>query len=295
MRTRGSAGGADPAQTGPVYQCGQCGTTQVEENRCDQCGRIMAKLADESCPDCQDESALTPVTAWEAGGELYESAEAAAAWEVSAPEREAAEQRSRRSLDEAIAASDARRRQRVRTMLPRMRALRERLDPVAAPRLCQELDASIGNMERGEDPYNLMLYFSEAARTLVPDEEDAIAASGDRGRDMEEREAIAARLRERMLERVRSPEARERIADEWFVHGSGVELTAEVATDALLETMEGVPAPEDGRPTQHPTKIGPGGQVLWMAHCSACGDYVDDVDHQPPADFLCERCEAGLA
>lgn len=29
----------------------------------------------------------------------------------------------------------------------------------------------------------------------------------------------------------------------------------------------------------------------WMAHCVQCGEYVDDMDHEPAADFLCERCE----
>lgn len=39
---------------------------------------------------------------------------------------------------------------------------------------------------------------------------------------------------------------------------------------------------------QHPFNAATG---KWMAHCVACGEYVDDDDHEPAADFLCDACE----
>lgn len=29
----------------------------------------------------------------------------------------------------------------------------------------------------------------------------------------------------------------------------------------------------------------------WMAHCNACGTYVDDWTTEPPVDFLCDECQ----
>ena len=44
------------------------------------------------------------------------------------------------------------------------------------------------------------------------------------------------------------------------------------------------------RPEQHP-QVERFGVTMWQAHCNACGTYVDDWEHEPPADFLCEPCE----
>jgi rubrerythrin len=53
---------ADQGQ-GPLYACGQCGSTfsaDAESNRCPDCNRYGRKLAELSCPACED-GELEPV------------------------------------------------------------------------------------------------------------------------------------------------------------------------------------------------------------------------------------------
>ena len=45
------------------------------------------------------------------------------------------------------------------------------------------------------------------------------------------------------------------------------------------------------RDEQHPTYLSEFGYTRWRAHCNVCGTYVDDWPIEPPADFLCYRCE----
>ena len=59
-------GGADQDQ-GPLYECGSCGatfslagSTDGESNRCPECNRFGRKLAELSCPACED-GELEPV------------------------------------------------------------------------------------------------------------------------------------------------------------------------------------------------------------------------------------------
>lgn len=250
----------------------------------------MAKISEESCPDCEEDTEMTPVTAWEQDGELYESPEAAAEWEAGAGAREAEAAVAKARAEERGERVDRAVRERIRLALPRMRAVRERISPETAPRLSASLDSSLEGMEHGEPPFNITLYFPELARVVVPEQEDEIAAAGDRSRSFEDREATAAVVRERMLERVDHPEVRERM-DEMFVHGTGLEFSAETATDALLRTMVGAEPVGGQADRQHPTKVDPGGVVVWMAHCHRCGSYEDDSDTEPPADYLCEGCQ----
>lgn len=43
---------------------------------------------------------------------------------------------------------------------------------------------------------------------------------------------------------------------------------------------------------QHPPVVDRDGDIAYQAHCVRCGVYVEDWDEMPPADYLCERCEA---
>lgn len=43
---------------------------------------------------------------------------------------------------------------------------------------------------------------------------------------------------------------------------------------------------------QHPQEVDADGEIVYQAHCVGCGKYVEDWDEVPPADFLCDDCEA---
>ena len=54
------------------YECSRCGGTQVEDKRCASCNIFMAKVADETCPECEDGQDIHKVELFEAPeGELW--------------------------------------------------------------------------------------------------------------------------------------------------------------------------------------------------------------------------------
>ncbi len=76
-----------------VYECSRCGSTQVDERRCSDCNIFMAKVADQSCPSCEEPIEEEPemLTLWVANdGTSHESDVEAAAWEAGADDRAAA-------------------------------------------------------------------------------------------------------------------------------------------------------------------------------------------------------------
>lgn len=73
---------------------------------------------------------------------------------------------------------------------------------------------------------------------------------------------------------------------------AGAELWAELERAAAVyesipEYLRPVITVPRHRDEQHPRKA----DGRWMAHCNACGTYVDDWTEQPPADFLCDECQ----
>ena len=50
-----------PEPARPVYECSGCGTTQVDDKRCQQCNRFTAKVGDESGPECEGCDDITQV------------------------------------------------------------------------------------------------------------------------------------------------------------------------------------------------------------------------------------------
>lgn len=73
----------------PAYECGACGSqfTSEDGNRCPDCNRFAAKLADASCPECEEPIGGEHGDVEErevyrsADGETHDTADAAAAWD----------------------------------------------------------------------------------------------------------------------------------------------------------------------------------------------------------------------
>lgn len=98
----------DAYDLGPAaYECGTCGSqfTSDESNRCPDCNRFAAKLADASCPECDEPIGGEYGEAEErevyrsADGQVHNTADEAVAWDDPAAtaerERKAAEGTSR--------------------------------------------------------------------------------------------------------------------------------------------------------------------------------------------------------
>ncbi len=221
---------------GPVYECSRCSATQVEERRCLNCNIFMAKLADQSCPSCEDGEAIERVAAWEAeDGSLHLSEAEADEWDAGAPERAARAVKHKAEMDAYL---DARFAERVRSnerLLPGLRALAARLGD-DAPSMLGGVTYSITSIEREPDypPCSIQVGLAELARVLLDDAEEAIAVGTDHARPYEEREAAAAALRERLIPLITNAELLVRVDDSFFGFGCHLVVDADVLIDQFV-------------------------------------------------------------
>lgn len=222
---------------GPVYECSRCNGTQIDERRCPECHIFMAKVADSSCPACEDGEAITEVEAFSsADGDLHLSAEEAAAWDADAPERAAEQVRHKEKMDAYLDSWSEERRAVCAALLPRMRLLLAALPEGAVPELHQTVALTVESMERdptGFSIYTMMVGLDDLGRLLLPgDETEALIATGrDYGLSYDDREIASGR----MLERLRPllvPEVLERFDDHFS--GFGTRHGFDVA-DVLFE------------------------------------------------------------
>lgn len=222
-----------------VFECSRCSGTQVEENRCASCGLLMARLAESSCPDCESGD-ITPMTAWEQGGELYESEAAVEVRRAEAAANALTKEALQAESDLFAETERLGRVARNKALLPRAQALRARLDPASAPRLCRWLDQITEDLCRQEDgtPSTAPLEFNELALLTVPGCEDDLAFLDDYDQPYEDQAPIQAALKGRMRARIRHPGLLERTKGSMFSHGCALGVEAEDAVDAILDVLD---------------------------------------------------------
>lgn len=202
-----------------VYECSRCGGTQVEERRCEQCHIFMAKVADESCPECEAPAGdLELITIWESeDGMVHESEQDALAWEADAPAREqrAVERAVRDAADREARLEEAR--LRGLEWAPRIARVHDRLlemvggygpGTVATRYMLHALDSLEwigGQHQRGElGGFTVSVSLGLLARLLVPspDLEVMLARGDDYSLGWEERkrlrDVIASQVSERL-------------------------------------------------------------------------------------------------
>jgi hypothetical protein len=46
---------------------------------------------------------------------------------------------------------------------------------------------------------------------------------------------------------------------------------------------------------RHPAKVNDRGETVYQAHCTHCGEFVDETEEMPPSDYLCDECLDGYA
>jgi DNA-directed RNA polymerase subunit RPC12/RpoP len=114
---------------GSLYECGNCGTVFTMEssadggsNRCPQCGKFGAKLADDGCAECET-GECEPVRAVEVDGDLVVVDEGLAPEQAAAQARERVAAEERRLAEAAEEKHRAEERRRAEfDALPRVRA-----------------------------------------------------------------------------------------------------------------------------------------------------------------------------
>ncbi len=206
---------------GPLYECSRCSGREVEERRCPACNIFMAKVADESCPSCEDGDDITPVAAWEAeDGSLHLSEAEAAAWDAGAGERAEAKERHRASMDAYFERLHAENRAKSARLLPALRRLADVFAP--EPSMLGPVAHTIEALE--SDPESCTTYLvpvsvAGLARILLPgDETEAdIAVGKDYSIPWERHQEATARLKARLDPLVTDPELRRRVIDDSFM------------------------------------------------------------------------------
>lgn len=122
---------AEPGEA--LFECSRCGQTLVDERRCPDCNIFMAKVADESCPDCEAplEGDLEQVRVFETGdGMVHESMAAAEAWIADAPSRAERALEVKADLERRMDESREAARLRGEEWAPRVAAVYDALFPI---------------------------------------------------------------------------------------------------------------------------------------------------------------------
>lgn len=212
-----------------VYECSRCNSTQVGERRCTQCNIFMAKIGDESCPDCESGEDINPVTVFPAAdGTFHFTADEAVTWDDTAEERAAEEaervERHRAMLDAHISEREEENRARSAMLLPALHAVADGLDPVLCPDLLDGVRLNIESMERHPEDggrYGIGVSLGELALALLgPDVAADAAFIDDNDNGWDERGVVCARLRGQIIPFLTDEELVERVNDPWFTGGS---------------------------------------------------------------------------
>ena len=226
---------------GPVYECSRCGGVQMGDRRCESCHVFMAKVSDTACPNCEDyDGGFVPVSAWRVQGRVFDTEHEAQEWVDDTPNREARAEEARRELDERLNAHRAERVAAHEARLPRMKELRDLLDPAQTPDLASTMN---WNVERGEieedwNPSIPMTTLSEFAAIVdEPGTRTDRKIATDYSKSFEERDAANRRLRETVVNALPDGPVKERLDDHFVSATTGVGSSMDETLDALLPIL----------------------------------------------------------
>lgn len=231
-----------------VYNCSRCGQDQVEDRRCQQCNIFMAKVADQSCPDCEDGEDIAEVEAWQSeDGQFFESEAEERQYIADAPKREAQRIKSEASTKALM--------ERMRQeKIARCKALEPRLTvfiPLskAAPKLHRTATETLADIHRDPERaavYTPYIYLSELAALLIPDYpnlEALIERATDYGNvDVNERLEIEKGIRDAVIAELPQNEATTELMERInrghdFSLGTGLGCEMEQMLDLLLDPL----------------------------------------------------------
>lgn len=233
---------------GPIYCCSRCGGEQVEERRCSECNIFMAKIADESCPSCEQGGEFIAVEVWQSeDGEFFESAEEEQRWIADAPVRETQRADNERRTAELMERLHQERVARCQALEPRL-ALFVSLS-VAAPKLQKTAAMSLAEIQC--DPgsgsiYMPYIYLAELAALLIPDYPNLEAlterATDYVNIDVHERRTIEREVREAVMTKLSRNDATADLMSridrgDDFGFGTGLGCEMEQLLDLVLEPL----------------------------------------------------------
>lgn len=245
-------------EPGPAkYNCSRCGSSQVEERRCNDCHVFMAKEADETCPECEEEiefDSLPVVTRWRTENGTFENEAEELQWIADAPKRAAEAERRRKEEEKRSAQRHREVVKKAKRQLPALRRLLQVVPEDIAPQIHRQISHQIEEYERGLEQerwhlseYLVTIMFEELTRLVLagdPHVDDDINYITDyvRGhdnpevREMQHRKSLVYRYL--VLSRFEAhPEFSERFRHSTM--GSGCSIELDLTLDALLGVLDG--------------------------------------------------------
>ena len=229
---------------GPKYTCNSCGHEQLEERRCEECNRFMAKDADEVCPECEADT-ITECELWMgADGSLYVDEQAEQVWLADAPLRAAQKAESDLRTEAMMQEMQRNALARSQALAPKVASLLTavRLRASAVTQLEQTLAWALKMLQ--DDPATggvaqVPFRFDEIGILLAPQLEHNVRTAMALRLDTDARRPYVERVRAALLERIKHPGILARMAGEWdFSPGATPLLDIDTVVEGLLPLLE---------------------------------------------------------
>ena len=145
------------------YECSRCGSNQVGDKRCASCNIFMSKVADETCPECEDGQDIHKVELFEApDGELFTDEQSWKNYVKDTPKRKRREAAAKKQLDKDM--------EQYRRRREAEKELRNQLLVQALPALLRHMPKMVETYDLKQERWRRDTFLTTSTVTVDPEE-----------------------------------------------------------------------------------------------------------------------------